>query len=390
MHNAAVAQPTSPPGQTGRTPIGVRFASYGVVLVLMLASVFLVREFRHAPKPFAALTPVRLMVGTENLPFLSDSRVLEAFARHGFHLEVSGEGSRQMAENPRTCHDYDLAIASSQPAADAIAANSCPNQGSYPVFTSPMVVSTFQDVVQPLEQLGIARQDPRTRIWTFDVRQYVNAVNATQRWNTVAGGRTYHYSQNQVLLNTTDPCYSNSASMYIAMLSYALNDYNVVTDDQQATDQGQSISRRFIDPLGYLPSSTQYTFEDYLGSLGESTTPMMLAYEAQFLDVEMNHPDQIATNHMVVMYPSTTAVATHTAVAITAVGNTVGQLLSGAIPDPDILRLEAEHGFRTLDPGDTFDTVMREHHITGLPAQPQLDDARLPTYRFLEDLLNCT
>src|SRR5262249_39419978 len=139
--------------------------------------------------------------------------------------------------------------------------------------------------------------------------------------------------------------------------------------------------------LGELPSSSQYPFEDYLGSLGEAETPMLVAYEAQYLDVEMNRPDQIRNHHMVMMYLSTSADAVHTAVPFSTVGNAIGQLLNGSRDDTDIMRLEAEHGFRTYDPDDTFDTVMQERGIT-VQRDGLSNLAPLPRFDYFEELIN--
>lgn len=374
------------PASAERSTRGSRLLSFAAVLVMMLVAMVVVWWVRPAdrrhPDP---LIPVRLLVGTENQPFFNDPRVVAAFEQQGYQLQVDGEGSRQMATDDRTCH-YDLALPSSGPAADKVT-DFCHAPTKYPAFSSPMVVSTFDDVVQALQLLHIATQDTVTKLWMFDVQRYISVVRSGQRWNTITGNRTYNYSQNQVLLNTTDPKYSNSSEMYIAMLCYLLNGNSVVSRDQQANALASMIGSEFIDPLGYLPSSTQYPFEDYLGSLGEAETPMLVAYEAQFLDIEMNHPNQIANNHMIMMYPTTTADAIHTAVPMTSAGDRIGQLLSGQVPDPEILRLEAEHGFRTNDTADTFSAVMKQRRINVLPAA-QMNTARLPAYRYLEDLLN--
>jgi hypothetical protein len=88
---------------------------------------------------------------------------------------------------------------------------------------------------------------------------------------------------------------------------------------------------------------------------------------------------------MVLMYPSPTAVANHTAVPMDARGEQIESLLNGRTVDPDIARIEAEHGWRTLDANQTFADLVRTYRF---PVLSQISVAPPPDYPYFEELLN--
>lgn len=350
--------------------------SFAVILAAMLISIVVVRTFAATP----SYTEVHVLAGSENQPLFDDQRVKDLFAKHGLRLLLDYQGSRQMASRPDLCH-FDLALPSSAPAADKIA-NICHTQASYPAFSSPMVVITFADIIPLLRQENIVKWDPLDRVWEFDVSHYLAVVKQGRRWDQI-GGNTSYPSPNSMLVTTTDPRYSNSAAMYVAVMSSVLNG-GLVTRQDEIANVAPVISQELFLNQGYTQNTSQLPFEDYLGSLGESEAPMLWAYEAQFVEIALNHPDLLVNRHMVMLYPSPTAVADHTVVPMTPLGDRVGQLLSGHDDDTALVRLEVEHGFRTHDPQDTFTTIMAARRI---PAPTKLVLARLPTYDNLESLL---
>jgi hypothetical protein len=354
-----------------------RVISFAVVLAVMLASFVVVRLVGPTPP----LTEVPVVAGTENQPFFSDQQVIAAFARHGLKLDVDYEGSWQMTTAANTCH-YALMIPSSQPAADAIT-QKCHVNNAQPAYYSPMVVVTFDNIAALLSQEGIATRDPKSGEWNFSLPRYLRAVQNGLRWNQIPGNGSYQ-SPNKVLLTTTDPRTSNSAAMYAAMIAYLLNNEIPLSSSQNVAQVQSFIGQSLFLDQGYSQGSSELPFDDVRGSLGEAVSPMVWAYESQYLDVRVHLPSVVAGQRLVVMYPSPTAVSYHTVVPTSGVGAEVGQLLTGATTDPALLNLEAEHGFRTLDPQDTFTSVMRTHGIT-VPTAPQV--APLPAFEYLQELL---
>lgn len=353
-----------------------RAVSTAVVLVLMIVCVVIVRVFADDRN----LTVVTAIVGSENGPFFSDPRVQRAFAKRGLQVTIETQGSRQMATTDKTCH-YDLALPSSPPAADKIK-EKCDITSSYPVFSAPMVVITFDDILPLLEQQGIVLRDSTGKAWIFNVEQYLNVAHGGLKWNQIPNNRTYN-SPNKILVRTTDPQTSNSAAMYAAMVSYILNKYSPVSGPEEVHNTAPRINRELFESQGYKPTTSQFPLEDMVAPLGKDKLPMALMYEAQFLDIELNYPDVIKGRHLQIVYPTPTAGADHTAVPLTPRGDRVGQLLAGH--DAEFSKLEAEHGFRPRDLQDTFTMTMKEHAIT-IPSTVTF--APLPTYENFELLLN--
>ena len=93
---------------------------------------------------------------------------------------------------------------------------------------------------------------------------------------------------------------------------------------------------------GGLERSTEDPFEKYLAQ-GLNYAPLVLVYEAQYVDAALAGTlPQNAT----LVYLSPTTRSAHTVVAFDGDGDEVGRLLT---TDAELLRLAAEHGFRTAD-----------------------------------------
>ncbi|HEY4456166.1 MAG TPA: hypothetical protein VGN81_17775 [Pseudonocardiaceae bacterium] len=355
----------------------VRVLSFVIVLVIMVVSFVVVRIVGPTPP----LTEVTVIAGSENQPFFADPAVIDAFAAHGYQLDVEFQGSWEMTKAPDLCA-HDLMLPSSEPAADAVS-DRCHVASGQPAYYSPMVIVTRANIAALLQQEGIAKHDPKSGEWTFDLSRYLQLVQSGLRWNQIPGNTTFQ-SPNKMLIGTTDPQKSNSAAMYASMAAYLLNDDIPLSSMADVDRVAPFIKQYLFDAQGYLSNSTEQPFLDFRGSLGESVEPMLWGYEAQYLDVALNSPGDIPAQGIVMMYPSPTAVAYHTIVPTSDNGTKVGQLLTGQTSDPTFLKLEAKHGWRTLDPQDTFTSLMRSRGIS-VPTAP--DIAPLPASEFLQALL---
>jgi hypothetical protein len=85
-----------------------------------------------------------------------------------------------------------------------------------------------------------------------------------------------------------------------------------------------------------VDSTTDEPFESWLNR-GKDFAPLLLVYEAQFLD-------RGTGGDRVLLYPSPTVVSEHTVVPFTTAGADLAKLLA---TDPQLQRLAAVHGFRT-------------------------------------------
>ncbi|MDX8051656.1 hypothetical protein SK571_19885 [Lentzea sp. BCCO 10_0798] len=318
------------------------------------------------------LQPVRGVIGSEKLAFFADQRVKDVFAKHGLKVEVDPAGSRQIATTA-DLNSYDFAFPSSAPAAEKIQRDRKAAR-TYAPFSSPMVVATFDPIVDLLTKAGVVKAGPGYQ--TFDVQAYLDLAAKGTRWDQLPGNTAYPARKN-LLVTTTDPRDSNSAAMYLAITSFVANGGVVSSQDAEAKVL-PAVSKLFLDQ-GYTQSSTEGPFEDYL-SAGMGKTPLVLAYEAQFVD-RVVRGDSSVRPDMKLLYPAPTVLSKHTLVPLRETGDRVGQLLQS---DAELGRLAATFGFRTADPKH-FNDVVEEKSLT-VP-QTILDVVEPPAHETLERML---
>ncbi|MBC6460190.1 hypothetical protein HKK72_20195 [Actinomadura sp. HBU206391] len=339
-----------------------------VVLAVGIAvtAVAIARDPESAPP----LATVRGVVGSEKQAFFNDPRVSAALARQGVKIEVDPAGSREIATSVDLGR-YDFVFPSSAPAADRIQRPRRINR-EYAVFSSPMVIATFEPIAELLAKEGIAKRDA---VWTFDIARYLRLAAKGTRWDQLKDNKTYPVRKN-ILITTTDPRSSNSAAMYLSITSYVANGDAVVQGAAAEKKVLPTVSPLFLRQ-GYTDATTEGPFEDYL-SVGMGKTPLVCVYEAQFVGAAVRGQTKPG---MVLMYPSPTVLSKHTLVPLNAEGDRVGRLLS---TDPELQRLAAVHGFRTADAAQ-FAKVTGDRKIP--VATDLIDVVETPTFDTLENLL---
>jgi hypothetical protein len=313
-------------------------------------------------------TAVHGVIGSEKEAFFEDPAVRRVLAHDGLNVEVDPAGSRQIATSIDLTK-YDFAFPSSSPAADRIQQDRKIST-RYAPFASPMVIATFQPIADLLAKAGVVRQGS-----VFDVSRYLGLVGRHLRWDQLEHNTTYPVRKN-ILVSTTDPRSSNSAAMYLAIAAYVANGDQVVRGAAAERQVLPTLTSLFADQ-GYTDNTSEGPFEDYL-SLGMGKTPLVCAYEAQFVDAAVRG---LLKPGMVLLYPSPTVQSKHTVIPFDDKGMKVGHLLS---TDPELQRLAALHGFRTADSAQ-FAKVTAEHHV---PVRADLIDVvDTPSYDTLEHLL---
>ncbi|HEY3512189.1 MULTISPECIES: hypothetical protein [Kribbella] len=255
---------TGPPSGTAvaadaprrRIPVALPAAVAGVLVLATVATVLAVRDGNDA-RATSGLITVSGVIGSEKRAYFEDPDVKAALAEHGFEVKVDA--------------------------------------AKYPVFSSPMAIATFQPIVDLLSAGGIARKVDGT--WYFDVRKYVDLAKANWRWTNIRGNMTYPVNK-RILITTTDPRTSNSAAMFLSIVTYVANHNSVA---QSAADEKKVLP--LVTPLfvnqGYTDNSSEGPFDDYL-SLGMGKSPMVNIYEAQFVEAAVEHKLKPG---MVLMYP---------------------------------------------------------------------------------------
>jgi hypothetical protein len=237
-----------------------------------------------------------------------------------------------------------------------------------------MAIATFQPIVNLLSASGIAKQINGT--WYFDVRKYVDLAHANWRWTNIHGNTTYPVNK-RILITTTDPRTSNSAAMFLSIVSYVANHNSVVQSEADEKKVLPLVAPLFVNQ-GYTDNSSEGPFDDYL-SLGMGKSPMVNIYEAQFVEAAVEHKLKPG---MVLMYPSPTVQSKHTLISLNANGEKLGELLS---TDTQLQQLAARHGFRTTDESQ-FANVVSQNKVP--VAKDVIDVADTPTYDTLERLLD--
>lgn len=354
-----------------------RAVSVGLAAVLAIGVVYAVfRSVRHdaGPAGTAALILVRGVSGSEKEPFFRDPQVAAAFARHGLQVQVDYAGSRQIATLPNL-GQYDFAFPAGVPAAEKISREHKTVGRTEPFYT-PMTIATFRPIVDLLVRNKVARPFGNG-YYQLDMAAYLALTRHNARWSDLAGNTAYP-AHKSLLVTSTDVRTSNSAAQYLAITSYVANGDNVVQSRGQADAVLGRVAPLFLRQ-GFTAASSEEPFDDYL-SVGVGKTPLVMIYEAQFL-AKAAAADGSLTKDMVLMYPTPTILTKHTAVALTARGNTVAQLLA---TDPDLQRLAVTYGFRVADPAAQH----RYLAARKVPDPPNLVDViEPPAYEVLEYLI---
>jgi len=316
---------------------------------------------------------VRGLVGSEKVAYLSDPRVLAALRKHGIALRVDKAGSREMAGR-NDLNQYDFGFPAGAPAAIKLMQVTAARRSFTPFFT-PMAVASWRPIVQVLAANGLASQNPDSS-WALDMHALLPLMRDGRRWLDLRGNTAYPVGK-AILISSTDVRTSNSAAMYLSLVSYVLNGDNVVQREADA-ERVEPVAAGLFLRQGFQESSTAGPFEDYV-TMGMGKAPLVMIYEAQFIEYQIEHP--AATRDMVLLYPRPTVFTKHTLVPFNARGDSLGALL---VRDEELQHLAVEYGLRTAD------AAYAERFWAGksvrVPRQ-LLDVIDPPTFEVLEQMI---
>ena len=321
-----------------------------------------------------AVLSVRGVIGSEKEAFFRDPAVSAALKTRGLMVTYVKAGSRDIAT--RDLNGLDFAFPAGTPAADALKKRVRPAQ-VYDVFYTPLVIASFDPVVKLLTQNGMIRPEknnPGNGYGTLDLTRTLKVMTAGTRWNALKGSDAYPSSRG-LLISTTDVRSSNSAAMYLALVSAVLNGNDVAQANVLDTLMPK-IAPLFLRQ-GYQESSSAGPFEDYQ-ALGAGKTPLVAVYESQYLAAARAKTLPVGA---ALLYPSPGIFTKHVLVPLTPAGERLGEALS---TDPELQRLAARAGYRTRDAALFLD----EAKITGesVPAT-LLDTVDLPSQEVLEAMI---
>lgn len=318
-------------------------------------------------------TVVRILTGSEKLDFLRDPELAKALDAEGIVLDVQKAGSREIATHP-DLKTFDVAYPAGVAAAQKIAAATGSRRMSNSFYT-PMAVASWKQLLPPLEANGIVRRQGGA-YYIADMHKLVGMMEQGARWKDLQPNPAYAVSKS-VLIGSTDVRTSNSAAMYLALVSYVANGDNVV-DSDAAADQVVDRLLGLFSKQGYQESSSSGPFEDYVTmKLGKS--PLVMVYEQQFLQYAFRQtsidPD------MVLLYPQPTVLTKHTIVALTDKGARFADVFER---NPEVRKIASRYGFRGSDNTALF-AEARARKIE-MP-QTLVDVVDPPTYDLLERMI---
>ena len=298
-------------------------------------------------------------------PYFADERVRKILADKRLPVQVSRVGSREMAAKVVAGSAPDFFFPSGVVAANQIAdaarkANLSATQSS-PFFT-PMVIASWQPIARILVANGLGKvlDDPATaRIYGVDMAKLSAVMLAKKRWKDLQGAAAYDVTRS-VLVSTTDVRRSNSAAMYLALVSQAMHG-DLVTD--RATAQTVALkAAELFKRQGYQENYVNGNFDDYV-SIGIGKTPMAFLYENQMVQFALARKG--IAQDMVLIYPQPTIVNKVVFVAMSERARKLAELIGS---HPELQRIGVEYGFRIADSG----VFMQAVKPTGLAVEERL------------------
>ena len=283
------------------------------------------------------------LIAVDVEPYFQDLRVQKLLADNGFKLNLTRVGSRDMAARVVPGQTPDFFYASGVVAANQISdaakkANLATTIYS-PIYT-PMVIASWVPIAQILATNGMAKE-ASPGVWSVDFQKLTQTMLDKKRWKDLKGSQAYDVGKS-VLVSTTDVRKSNSAAMYLALTSFAVNGSDVVTDRDTAQKTARAVAGLF-KRQGYQENYVNGNFDDYV-SIGIGKTPMAWIYENQIVNYAMAKKG--LGPGMVLLYPQPTLFNKVVFVASSERARKLGELLSN---QPELQRLAVDFGFRIAD-----------------------------------------
>ena len=312
-------------------------------------------------RAIASATPLNGIIALDVEPFFKDPRVVKVLAANKLPVNVVRIGSREMAGKVVAGAAPDFLFPSGVVAANQISdaarkANIAVAQSS-PFFT-PMVIASWEPIAKILVANGIAKP-LSPKVYGVDMAKLTQLMLKKQRWKDLKDASGYDVSRS-VLVSTTDVRRSNSAAMYLALTSHALQG-DLVTD--RATAQATALKlAELFKRQGYQENYVNGNFDDYV-AIGIGKTPLAFIYENQLVSYALAKKGVAAD--MVLLYPQPTIVNKVVFIATNERSKALAELLAN---NAELQGIAVEYGFRIADTQRFVDTVQ----ATGLAVEPRV------------------
>lgn len=319
----------------------VLLALFGGALFFALRSNEQNKQIAQEQVAIASAEPLKGLIAVDVEPFFKDDRVVQVLVQSKLPVHVARVGSRDMAAKIGTADQPDFFIASGVVAANMIAdaarkAGKTATQTS--PFHTPLVVASWEPVAKILAANQMAKP-MAPKVYALDMEKLTQAMLAKQRWRDLKASGDYAVSRS-LLVSTTDIRRSNSAAMYLALTSAALNG-DVVADRAAAQKYAGQLAELF-KRQGFQENYVNGAFDDYL-AIGMGKTPLTFIYEAQMVAQALKGG---VRPEMVLMYPQPTIVNKWVLVSLNERGKRLAELLAA---NKTLQAVALEQGFRTGD-----------------------------------------
>jgi hypothetical protein len=280
---------------------------------------------------------IKGVITSEKENFFKDERVQKIFAQSGYDVQVTRMTSGQIAD-AKTLNDIqnaDFVFPSGIQTSDKLKTN-FKNTQAYNIFYSPMVIATWQPIVDILKKNDLIKTT--SQYDALDLSKFMKLAENGTRWKDLKGSEDYSVNK-VVLISSTDSRYSNAAKMYVALNSYILNDGNMVSTDREV-DKVMPTLQKIIQAQGNRESSSTNMMSDYM-SIGRGKVPMMFAYESEFLENVFKNKG--LKQYMTLIYPTPTIFTKHVMVVVKPVAQDLVDLFKN---NNELKKVASEYGFR--------------------------------------------
>jgi hypothetical protein len=315
----------------------------------------------------AKLTQVRLLTGSAKFSFMKDPKLTQILANEGIEVILSKTGAT--SSDILRVKDFDAVWPAGANAANDFSV-AWKSTSTYPVFSTPLALASWTQLMPVLEANGLAKKVGATH-GDFYLEKALPLMLSGKRWNQLKDNSVFDVNKG-FLVNTPDIRKSSTGGLYIAALAYILNGHDV-PENKASGEQLAAKLAPLITRQGFQEGTLAGPFEDYVGQ-GMGKAPLVLIYESQF--VEAKREGKLRDTH-ILLYPQPGLVLKHILIARTDMGKRLGEILAN---HPEAQKIAAQYGFRTNNPAVFADSMKQLGldspeliNIADAPSTPVLD-----------------
>jgi hypothetical protein len=334
-------------------------------------------------KRAAQMVELSGLIALDVEPFFKDERVIKLLADNNFRTNVVRVGSREMAGKVVKDTAPDFFMPSGVVAANQIsdaAKKAGYTTANYSPYYTPMVIASWVPIAKILAANKMATpvgdSGVKDNIYDVDLSKLTEAMLAKKRWRDLAQSQGYDVGRS-VLISTTDVRKSNSAAMYLALTSYAINGSEVISNKETAGKVALRVADLY-KRQGYQESYVNGNFDDYVG-IGMGKTPLAFIYENQLVSYAIDRKS--VDKEMVLMYPKPTIFNKVVVVTMRDKAKPFAELLSN---NPQLQAIATEYGFRTNNATALSEAATK----AGLAIKPRIVDViDPPSYEIMAEMI---